>query len=604
MAALQQLNGLNSGKKFQISETKLLVGRSDECGIVLNYPSVSRKHCEIWADSTGFYVRDLGSRNQTCLNDRKLFSDELLVDGDEIQVSSIRFRFLGEDSLSEKSGSWGNRPRLVTIGPAQNTAEAEEEQSIRRQLVKAGQQITSDELGSGQLNEVRIVARLDVADGSGGWPVVHDAPVKLNQVLQLLHGLRRMTTVDEVLGRSLNFLFGVFPLAQNIAVVFRTDGYDGIQVVAAVSRHPTEEVQVCLPVIRHAMQKQEAMLYADHWNSETNANESAGQLKSIMACPLNSTSLLCSGAIQIDCTALKQSFTPSDLERLAVLTHGISVLVEQAWGSDDRSERRSLRIIRDSAIRLHESFQPRRAPRLSGFQLTHGLIARQTLCADLVDYVVFEDGRVGVLMIDCTEVSVQAAQNEVLASRILSGALLETGKPAKAIEQLEIQLNERSESEVDGLQVCVLIIDPAGNCLQFCAAGYFGIYRIHQKQVSAVHPEDGCGPPLGLGWQHYTDCEWQIEEEELIALFSNGVLGVSDQNNQVLSINQFQVQLQEWVDCHSVSLPVSVCHRLKEYQTSELLLDDIAFTMLARTDGVLVTDKDTEILLESGTTTS
>ena len=119
-----------------------------------------------------------------------------------------------------------------------------------------------------------------------------------------------------------------------------------------------------------------------------------------------------------------------------------------------------------------------------------------------------------------------------------------------------------------------------------------------------MHPEDGCGPPLGLGWQHYTDCEWQIEEEELIALFSNGVLGVSDQNNQVLSINQFQVQLQEWVDCHSVSLPVSVCHRLKEYQTSELLLDDIAFTMLARTDGVLVTDKDTEILLESGTTTS
>ena len=115
MAALQQLNGLNSGKKFQISETKLLVGRSDECGIVLSYPSVSRKHCEIWADSTGFYVRDLGSRNQTCLNDRKIFSDELLVDGDEIQVSSIRFRFLGEDSLSEKGRRWPHpeepRPR-------------------------------------------------------------------------------------------------------------------------------------------------------------------------------------------------------------------------------------------------------------------------------------------------------------------------------------------------------------------------------------------------------------------------------------------------------------------------------------------------------------
>lgn len=604
MAALEQINGVNAGQIFVINDEKLFIGRSDECDVVLNSPSVSRKHCVVWGNSGGFYLRDLGSRNQTALNDRKIVADEMLVDGDEIGVAKTRLRFLAQDSLAQESGTWGNRPRLITIDRSDDSDEPEEEKSIRRQLVKSGQQITNDELGSGQLNAVRIVARLDVADGSGGWPVINDAPVKLNQILQLLFSVRNKTTNDEVLGRCLKFLFDVFPLAQKIAVVFRNEDSDGIRIGAAVSRYQTEEVQICIPVIRQAMQKREALLYADHWNSEATASRPAGQLKSIMVCPLNSTSAFCNGAIQMDCTAEKQSFTASDLERLAVLSHAISVLIEQARKSDDRMERKSMQTMHDSAVRLHESFQPSRAPSIPGFQLTHGLIAHQNLCADLVDYVVFEDGRVGVLIIDCTAISVHATQNEALASRILSGALLKTGKPSKAIEQLEAELNERSESEIDGLQVCVLLIDSEVGLVQGCAAGYFGAYRVHEGRVSNINLNQACGPPLGLGWQHYADAAWPLQREELLAVFSNGVLGICDANGQLLTANRFRDQLQLLVDGLPACLPVSVCHRLREYQASELLLDDIAFTMLARTDDVLVTDEDAELLIESGTTTS
>lgn len=602
MAALEQINGTDAGRLFKFTSNKLVIGRSEECCIVLTIPAVSRRHCEVWTDSDSFYLRDLGSRNQTVLNDRKVVSDELLVDGDQIRVSTIRFRFLAQDSLSQETGTWGNRPGLITIERAED--EAEEEKSVRRRLVKTGQQITNDELGSGHLNAVRIVARLDVADSSGGWPVINEAPVKLNQILQLLHTVRRMTTADEILGRSLKFLFDILPLAQNIAVVFRTDDYDGIRVGAAVSRHPTEEVQICIPMIRQAMQNREAVLYADHWNSETDADPPAGQLKSIMVCPLNSTSMFCSGAIQVDCTAVKQGFAASDLEYLAVLAHAISVLIEQASEFDDRMQRQSLQSMQNSAIRLHESFQPTKAPSIPGFQLTHGLIARDTVCADLVDYVVFEDGRVGVLMIDCTDNSVLGSQDEAIVSRILSGALLETGKPAKAIRQLEKEITERSESEINGLQVCVLLIDPEKAVVRCCAAGYFRIYAVHNGQVSGKCLHEACGPPLGMGWQDYSEVEWEIRPEELLAAFSNGVLGVSDDRGRLLSANQFQKLLQDLADDSASSLPVSVCHRLRESQSSQLLLDDIAFTMLARTDEVLVTDEDAELLLESGTTTS
>ncbi|MEP3478143.1 MAG: FHA domain-containing protein [Fuerstiella sp.] len=603
MAALEQINGANAGKIFEFNNEKLLIGRSDECGVMLSFPSVSRKHCIVWQDSTGFYLRDLGSRNQTLLNDRKIIADQMLVDGDEIQVSKIRLRFLAQDSLSLESGTWGNQPLLITIDQADNS-EAEEEKSIRRRLVKAGQHITNDALGTGQLNALRIVARLEVADGAGGWPVINDAPVKLNQLLQLLFSIRKKTTPDEVLGGCLKFLFDVFPLALKIAVVFRNDDSDGIRIGAAVSRHQAEEVQICIPVIRQAMQNREALLYADHWKSEATSDQPDGQLKSIMVCPLNSASAFCGGAIQIEGTTQKQSFTAGDLERLAVLSHAISVLIEQAWKSDDRTKRKSFQTMQDSAIRLHESFQPNSAPTIPGIQLTHGLIAHGNVCADLVDYVVFEDGRVGVLMIDCTAIGIHTTQYEALTSRILSEALLKTGQPSEAIKQLEAELNERSESNIDGMQVCVLLIQPKDDIVQFCAAGYFGVYRVHHSRVSAIDLENVCGPPLGLGWQHYTDAKWPLKMEELVSVFSNGVLGITGNNGQLQTADQFRGQLQLLVDGLPASLPVSVCHRLREYQTSELLLDDIAFTMLARTDEVLVTDEDAELLIESGTTIS
>lgn len=583
MAALEQINGASAGAVFEIKGNQFVLGRSDECDVVLNYPSVSRKHCMIWVEDDSYFVRDLGSRNQTGLNGRKIASDSRLMNGDELQVSTTRFRFLAQDSLTQDVGTWGNRPRLISIDRDDDDSEAEEEKSVRRQLVRTGELITNSDLGSGHLNPVRVVARLDVADGSGGWPVVNDASVKLNHVMQLLYGVRRMTTVDDVLGRSLRLLFEVFPLAQNIAVLFRDQSASGIRVGEAVSRHPTEEVQICLPLIRHSMQQRESVLYADHWKAESVAKHPSGTLKSIMACPLNTSTAFCSGAIQIDCSAEKQSFEASDLERLTVLTHVISVLIEQAWECEDRISRLLNQAMHDSAVRLYDTFQPGRAPEVNGYQLMHALVARESFCADLVDYVGFPDGRVGILLIDCTDNSVMGSQDAPFVNHILSGSLAETACPAKAIAVLEDELSQRSGADCDGLSVCVLLLDPVSGLVQYSAAGFFPVFRIRDGVVTSVQPGSACGPPLGLQWGNYTTADLQLDADDILSVFCNGVSGVCDVNRNVVSMPQFQEQLQVLTSQANFALPVAVCHRLKEYQASELLLDDIAFTMIAKT---------------------
>jgi HD-GYP domain-containing protein (c-di-GMP phosphodiesterase class II)/pSer/pThr/pTyr-binding forkhead associated (FHA) protein len=77
-----------SGREWQ-SETILRVGRVDTMEVVLNVPSVSRRHAEILITPEGWVVRDLGSMNGSFLNgvrvgrtEQRLRQDDAVVFGD------------------------------------------------------------------------------------------------------------------------------------------------------------------------------------------------------------------------------------------------------------------------------------------------------------------------------------------------------------------------------------------------------------------------------------------------------------------------------------------------------------------------------------------
>jgi serine phosphatase RsbU (regulator of sigma subunit) len=70
------------------------VGRAADCGIVLDHPSVSRKHCEFSLSPLGrWQVRDLGSRYGTTLNGSVITSAEI-KDRDAICVGDYTIRVI------------------------------------------------------------------------------------------------------------------------------------------------------------------------------------------------------------------------------------------------------------------------------------------------------------------------------------------------------------------------------------------------------------------------------------------------------------------------------------------------------------------------------
>ena len=85
MLVLQR--GGEAGLTWPLDRQTLTIGRSPECGIVLEDRQVSRIHARItWRDDH-YEIEDLASKNGTHLNGQDVIGPQTLHDGDEIQIA-------------------------------------------------------------------------------------------------------------------------------------------------------------------------------------------------------------------------------------------------------------------------------------------------------------------------------------------------------------------------------------------------------------------------------------------------------------------------------------------------------------------------------------
>ncbi len=68
-----------------------VIGRRDDCDIVLNGPKVSRRHAQISSSADGLLLVDLASVNGTLLNGIQITS-ERLAHGDVVTIGTHELR--------------------------------------------------------------------------------------------------------------------------------------------------------------------------------------------------------------------------------------------------------------------------------------------------------------------------------------------------------------------------------------------------------------------------------------------------------------------------------------------------------------------------------
>jgi predicted component of type VI protein secretion system len=89
-AKLRVLSGPHAGETIDVINGKLLVGREEDCHLRPDSEFVSRHHCVLLLDEYTLRVRDLGSKNGTFVNGRRIgISETILLHDDMISIGEM-----------------------------------------------------------------------------------------------------------------------------------------------------------------------------------------------------------------------------------------------------------------------------------------------------------------------------------------------------------------------------------------------------------------------------------------------------------------------------------------------------------------------------------
>ncbi len=91
-------DGQLTGERWIIDREKLVIGRGNDCEVILPERQISRYHAEILHETGKFFLHDLDSKNGTHLNGSQVKGTVPLNDGDEIQIAlCVKLLFVGSD---------------------------------------------------------------------------------------------------------------------------------------------------------------------------------------------------------------------------------------------------------------------------------------------------------------------------------------------------------------------------------------------------------------------------------------------------------------------------------------------------------------------------
>jgi sigma-B regulation protein RsbU (phosphoserine phosphatase) len=190
------------------------------------------------------------------------------------------------------------------------------------------------------------------------------------------------------------------------------------------------------------------------------------------------------------------------------------------------------------AARVQESLLPKSAPRIPGLEFAWAFKPCRELAGDSLNICPFDDGRVGLYVLDVAGHGVSAALLAVAATRLLSpsdpdsilvdraspgggGPIARTPvPPAEVAARLEQRFAWNPDTE-QFLTIFYALLDPATRQFAYVSAGHPGAIRLSPATPPTVLDAGG-GLPIGLGGSHETQ-SLLLRPGDRIFLYSDGL---------------------------------------------------------------------------------
>ncbi|MDA1049928.1 MAG: ATP-binding protein [Planctomycetota bacterium] len=99
MASLFVIQGTDQGRRYDLDEDAMSLGRDNDNDIQLHDSEISRHHAEVRSDEAGYLLVDLDSSNGSFVNGNQI-TEHHLANGDRVQLGRTLMIFTGSDDSS------------------------------------------------------------------------------------------------------------------------------------------------------------------------------------------------------------------------------------------------------------------------------------------------------------------------------------------------------------------------------------------------------------------------------------------------------------------------------------------------------------------------
>ncbi len=511
MAHLRSLRDPKTIHTLDLRGEEFVVGRRPECDLVIDEPSISRKHAAFTFDGSDYYIQDLESRNLTYLNGIKIDPKgppQKLKDDDKVAFCEELYVF--------------------------RTAEPP----------KGGILFVDDDVES---SNSTIMSKVGISSGHGALQLTASPEAKLNALLEIIRSLGRALSLDEVLPQVLNSLFKIFVQADRGFIALKNaEGTLVPRWSRAWREDATETIRVSRTIVNKVLETQEGILSADvMMDEEFNKAQSIAdfRIRSMMCAPLIDSQGNSMGVLQIDTVKQSKRFQQEDLEVLLAVAGAAGIAIDNAQMHESALRQRVIERDLELANEVQQGFLPKSRPDVTGYEFFDFYRPANQVGGDYFDYLVLPDGRIAVIVADVVGKGVAAA---LLMAKLSAETRYCLGSGKNAAQAINM-LNERlCRLHLDRFVTAVLVIlDSERHEVSIANAGHMSPL-LRTKDGKVFEPGSAeAGLPLGImEGLGYAESTVRLVPGESLTMYTDGLNEAVNEAGAFYTIERIRKQVR------------------------------------------------------------
>lgn len=303
------IEGQEKDMIWELSGSRLVIGRDSICDIIINDPKLSRIHAEIVKEGNTFILYDKESMNGSFINDNRV-TRQILIPGDIIGLGDTSIRVVGEKLTAEVGWQKGD-PMITTQIP----------------LDQLTSQIEAVISSPGAIAEERP----DLATKR------HIQTAKLIKNLETIYSvgnaINSIQTVDELLDQIAETLLNVFRDVQRVCILLKDDKKEfEPKFIKTRKDVPAQPFQLSSTIVNKSVKEEVCVLANDAASDERfSGSESVltMNVRSVMCAPLVSKGSIL-GLIYLDNREKPNCFDENDVALLSALANQSAIAIENS----------------------------------------------------------------------------------------------------------------------------------------------------------------------------------------------------------------------------------------------------------------------------------